>query len=306
MVLPAQADDFGTFRANLAQQLKLEGIDPTLLDKALGEGFQPSQKVLDKLKHQPEGKFSFQRYFSRLASDTRTKNGRKNLQTYKTLLTQTEERFGVPKEVIVALWGMESNFGKNTGGYKIVPALTTLAYGSHRKTFFRKELIAALKIAQEGHVDVLNMTGSWAGAMGQCQFMPTSFTNYARDGNADGKRDIWHTKADVFASAANYLKKHGWQTNRAGAQRVTLTKILPKLDLTKRGLTKVKPVSAWKKLGVSPKFGDLQDGKAKLFLPEGPSGRAWLVYENFDVIMRWNNSSYFAISVLALADKIGK
>jgi membrane-bound lytic murein transglycosylase B len=166
-----------------------------------------------------------------------------------------------------------------------------------------------MRILKEGHIEPEELKGSWAGAMGQCQFMPTSFIAYAADGDGDGKKDIWTNEADVFASAASYLKKHGWKRDQAWGQRVVLSKILPAFKISERGLSGRKTVAEWKKLGIIAKKGGLKVAdteKARLYIPNGPSKEAWLVYNNFDTVLDWNRSSFFAFSANALADAIGQ
>lgn len=303
----AQAETFQQFISGLKEEAISKGISKNLVEEAFANVKEPKPKVSEKLKNQPESTFSFSAYTSRLASDKRASLGAQNYQQNQEELEKIANEYGVPATVLVALWGVESYFGKLPGKFQIIPSLTTLAYNSHRPQFFRKELMAALKIVEEGHTTLENLTGSWAGAMGQCQFMPSSFLHYAADGNADGKKDIWKTKADVFASSANYLKKHGWKKDELWGQRVILGKKLPAIKLTGRGLSQEKPMEYWQSLGIYPaKKGGFNNTPktARLFLPEGPSKKAYLIHHNFNVIMRWNNASYFAFSVLTLADKI--
>ncbi len=299
---------FEDFLTELKTEAASKGLPTDVLETSLEGLTAPLPDVMKRLETQPESTFSFKKYFGSMVSDHRVKKGQKNYMANRDELMEKSEKYGIPAETIVAMWGVETAYGNYTGGYDIVPSLATLAYASHRKKFFRKELFDALKIVSEGHKPASDMTGSWAGAMGQCQFMPSSFLMYARDGNGDGKKDIWSTLPDVFASAANYLKSHGWKSDEKWGERVTLTKYLPgDLDLSKRGLSQWMSVEEWEALGVAPKVGKLPKGtKARLFLPEGPSGRAWLTYHNFGVIMRWNNSSYFAVSALSLSDEIAK
>ena len=305
----SHAESFDQFISGLKKEAISAGISAELVEEAFANVKEPIPSVSKKLKNQPESKFSFTAYTDRLASDKRGILGAERYKENTAKLKEIEAEYGIPASTLVALWGIESYFGKLPGKFQIIPSLTTLAYNSHRRTFFRKELMAALKIVDQGHTTLPNLTGSWAGAMGQCQFMPTSFLYYAADGDGDGKKDIWQTKADVFASSANYLKKHGWKTGELWGQRVILGKKLPVLKLTGRGLSENKPMEYWESLGIYPaKKGGFEHAPqmARLFLPEGPSKKAYLVHHNFNVVMRWNNASYFAFSVLSLADKIEK
>ena len=205
---------------------------------------------------------------------------------------------------IVAFWGIETDFGRITGGFKVVPALATLAFDGRRGAFFRKELLHALRIIEEGHISAKQMTGSWACAMGQPQFMPSSFNGYAVDHDGDGRKDIWTTRDDVFASAANYLSRYGWRGDERWGREVRLPE---GFDASLQGLKVKKPIADWAALGVTLRGGAPLPGKtllASLILPGGKGGPAYLVYNNYRVILKWNRSHYFAIAVGHLADKI--
>ncbi len=240
-----------------------------------------------------------------MISDARVAQGRRLYKEHRELLARTSEKYGVPAQFIVALWGIETSYGNNTGGFGVVPALATLAYDGRRSKFFRSELMNALKIQDEGHISNKNMKGSWAGAMGQNQFMPSSFHAFAVDGNGDGKRDIWTSLPDVFASTANYLSKSGWDADEKWGRRVKLPAGFSK-DMA--SLKVKRDLSYWKKSGVTLLNGQpipVVDGmKASIVAPDGLSGPAYLAYDNYRVIMRWNKSTYFATSVGLLADRI--
>ncbi len=303
------AETFNEFLDGVRADLKKQSIDVSIFDKAMVGVEAPQPKVHQKLKKQPESVFTFSKYLNRLASDLRIKNGLANKEKHLSDLNRIEKEYNLPKEVILALWGVESAYGELPGDFKIIPSLATLAYQSHRRDFFRSELIKAVKIVHDGHIPLNDLTGSWAGAMGQCQFMPSSFYRFAADGNGDGRKDIWQTEADVFASTANYITQSGWQNNMPWGEAVTLTKILPPIKLSSRGLSGERTLKEWRAMGISHKtkkhLDKLTDNtKARLFMPDGPSKRSYLVYNNFDVIMKWNYSSYFAFSVLTLADAL--
>jgi membrane-bound lytic murein transglycosylase B len=305
----AYSETFDEFLKSVRQDLVKENVDATIFDRAMEGVEAPNKKVYEKLKKQPESIYTFTKYLNRLASDLRISNGMKNKELHKADLLRLEKEYDLPKEVILSLWGVESAYGKLQGNFKIIPSLASLAYESHRRDFFRRELIKAVKIVDDGHIGLDNLTGSWAGAMGQCQFMPSSFYSFAADGNGDGRKDIWQTEADVFASTANYITKSGWKNDMPWGEAVTLTQILPQVKLSSRGLSKPKPLSYWYEIGVAHKIKNKgakldDDAQARLFMPDGPSKRAYLVYHNFDVIMKWNRSSYFAFSVLTLADQL--
>ncbi|MBI1362722.1 MAG: lytic murein transglycosylase [Proteobacteria bacterium] len=301
-------DEFRTFIDELADDVAKQGMDKQLFYRAFEGNFTPYTRAVELIQQQPESKFSFTKYSASMLSTARIKKGQENFKAYHDTLQMVSDKYGVAPQVIVALWGVETFYGKWPGNHNIIRSLATLAYDSHRKAFFRKELMDAVHILQEGHITPEEMKGSWAGAMGQCQFMPSSFMTFAADGDGDGHKDIWNNPKDVFASTANYLKRSGWQTGKPWGERVVLTKILPPFKVSDRGLSEEMTIAEWKKAGIKAAKGDLPAGtsKARLFMPEGPSKKSYLVYENFDVILRWNRSSYFAHSVLALADEIAK
>ncbi len=291
-----------TFKARAAQQ----GISQSTLTLALAN-ISPNMRVIELDGNQPSAKWTFAKYRNKIVDPVRIKKGREMYQKHYKALKQTEAKYGVPAEIIVALWGVESNFGVNTGGFDVIPALATLAWDGRREKLFTDELIAALKIIDAGHVTHNNMKGSWAGAMGQCQFMPSSFMRLAQDGNGDGKKDIWGTEEDVFASAANYLSKSGWQSGYRWGREVVIPKNFPK---NLEGMDVKKPLSFWQKSGVRlPGGGKLPQSdniSASLIAPDGIGGDAFLAYDNFRVIMKWNRSTYFATSVGLIADQIAR
>ena len=205
----------------------------------------------------------------------------------------------------MALWGIETNFGQHTGGFSVIAALATLAYDGRRSAYFRGELLNALRIIQEGHISAENMKGSWAGAMGQSQFMPSSFLSYAFDYDKDGKRDIWGTRKDVFASIANYLSSVGWRDDITWGREVVLPAGLDGKALSDKKTVKL--MAEWQALGVRlPGGGDLpkRNLKSRLVVPDRGDGRAFFAYANYDNILKWNRSNFFAIAVGSLADQI--
>lgn len=301
----AQTQSFDTWLQQMRIDARNQGISQKTIDAAL-TGIQPKQRVIELDRKQPEWKKTFAQYKEMIVNETRVKKGRRLIKEHWSTLDAVEKQYGVPKQYIVALWGIETNFGSNTGGFKVVPALATLAWEGRRAKFFRKELINALKIIDAGHISAANMKGSWAGAMGQNQFMPSSFNAYAVDGNGDGRRDIWGTKKDVFASTANYLKQNGWIAGQRWGRRATLPQGFSK-DLV--GPKIKKPISYWAQLGVRKYGGGVlpQDNlQASIVAPDGVGGEAYIVYNNYQVIMDWNRSTYFATSVGLLADRLAQ
>ncbi len=299
----ALADPFDTWLAGLRREARVQGIKKSTLDQALA-GVRPIPKVIAHLKNQPEFKLTLQRYMKIVVTPARIAAGRARLAENRTLLTAIGRKYGVQPQFIVSLWGVETRYGEITGGYPVVGALSTLAYQGSRRRFFRGELLKALRILDQGHITPKRMLGSWAGAMGQNQFMPSSFLNFAVDHDGDGRRDIWRTKADVFASTANYLKRSGWRKGQAWGRPVRLPK-----GFNTAGARTRRSVAQWSKLGVRRANGGAlprSSVRGRILMPEGREGRAFLVYDNFRVILRWNRSNFFAIAVGTLADRIAE
>lgn len=284
-------------------EARREGISRQVIDSAF-VGVTPNERVVELDRKQPEGRITFAKYFQNTVTDGRIKKGRALLAENRAVLDRVAGTYGVPTKVVVALWGVETSFGANTGKFSIIRSLATLAYEGRRAEFFRKELKDALRIMQQEGFGPEKMIGSWAGAMGQCQFMPSSYLKWAVDFDGDGHRDIWATRADVFGSAANYLKSNGWIAGDGWGRPVRP----PRLSKDLVGLEVRKPLAEWQAMGVrQPDGSDLPvaDMTASLVHP-GEEGRYWLVYNNFRTIMHWNRSTYFALSVLQLADAIGQ
>jgi membrane-bound lytic murein transglycosylase B len=253
-----------------AEALKA-GVDAGTLDAALGS-VEEIPRVMELARNQPEFKMTFDQYLEIVVSNERVTKGRALLKENRALVDRFAVPAGIPTSVVVALWGIESNYGTRLGDFEVIPALATLAYNGFRAQFFRGQLIAALQIVSQGHIGLHAMKGSWAGAMGQCQFIPTSFLAYAADGDGDGRMDIWTNKADVFASIVNYLRRVGWR-----------------------------PGLAWG--GEVPAGSGAGQGE-RIVRPAGAGGSAYRTTENFRVILRWNQSDFFGLAVGLLSDKI--
>ena len=249
---------------------------------------------------------SFLQYHKRIVSPLRIQQGRQMMAQHRRLLEEVGQKYGVQPRFIVALWGIETSYGRNTGNFNIIEALATLAYDGRRRHYFRRELLAALHILQEGHISPDKMTGSWAGAMGQSQFMPSSFLNLAVDYNGDGRKDIWTTPADVFASAANYLSQSGWRPGQIWGRPVQLPK---RFNTRHANLNIRKSLHRWQKIGVRSSSGQhlpRVSMRGSIILPNDSLYPAFMVYHNFRVLMKWNRSTYFATSVGLLADAVVK
>ncbi|MBT3534067.1 MAG: lytic murein transglycosylase [Rhodospirillaceae bacterium] len=302
---PAGAQDFKTWLAELRAEASSKGISDTILDAALGQ-ISPIPRVIELDRRQPEFTMTYTQYRDRVVPASRIRKGRAKFLANRALLEEIGAKIGVQPRFIVALWGIETDFGRVTGGFKVIPALATLAHDGRRSAYFRKELLNALRILNEGHISPKAMVGSWAGAMGQCQFMPSSFLAHAVDYDGDGRRDIWTTRQDVFASAANYLAKSGWRADQTWGREVTLP---AGFDAALADLKVQKPIGAWQALGVRNVAGGDLPGRqlaASIVLPEkGKMSPAYMVYNNYRTTLRWNRSTYFALAVGLLSDGIG-
>lgn len=301
---PAQ---FPAYVEQLKAQARTNGITDVTLDKAFAN-IRFVDRVINSDRNQLEKKVTLDDYLTKVLSAGKIEQGKALYQRYQSQLSPVTARYGVPASYIVALWGMESGFGKIQGTEDVISALSTLAFEGRREVFFTKELMAALTIIQQGKVGDLQLKGSWAGAMGQNQFMPTSFLAYGVDGDGDGKIDIWNNIDDVFASTANYLSTQGWKPGVGWGQEVTLPKGF-KAKLAGLSDGQAKKVAQWQRLGVAPvRKGSFShpDSRAWVIIPDDLQGRAFLVYDNFRTIMHWNRSYYFAISIGMMADSINQ
>lgn len=300
----AAKEPFDQWLSKLKVEARENGISQTTIDSALAN-VTLIEKVVKLDRKQPETVQTFQEYMAQRLPQSLIDTGKAMLNQNRAILEEVGRKFGVQPRFIVALWGVETRYGKYTGGFSVIDALTTLAYDNRRAAYFRKELLIALQILDENHIELADMKGSWAGAMGQSQFMPSSFVNFAVDFDADGRRDIWTTKADVFASAANYLSKSGWKDDQTWGREVRLPK---NFDLSLVDLKIAKPMNEWETLGVTKIDGSPLPTRqlvGSLVQPKGGNGQTFLVYDNYRTILKWNRSTYFAMSVGHLADLIG-
>ena len=297
---------------NYIQEIKAiarkQGVKETTLDIAF-RNLKLNNKIVELDRKQPERKKGavWQGYKERVVSSSRVATGKRKLKENLPMLKQIEKQFGVEKEILVGLWGAESNFGGYMGDFDMIRSLTTLAYEGRRREFFQKELVNALVILDQGHVSRSNFKGSWAGAFGQVQFMPSTFMKHAFDYNQDGRKDLWYNNGDALASAANYLNNIGWVGGIGWGKRVTLP---PRFNV--RYVNMKLPMYKWKQMGVQYADGSWLTNSGtqlKLIDPDGKYGsnrEVYLVTENFDRIKEWNRSDYFATSIGLLAEEIGK
>ncbi len=300
----APAEPFPEWLEQFRADARVRGISRVTIEDALSD-VEPIPRVVELDRRQPECSLTFREYLSRVGSDERIARGRKRLAKHRALLNAVSTKYGVPPQVIVALWGIETDFGRLTGGFQVIPALATLAHDGRRSAYFRKELFNALTIIDQGHIRAADMMGSWAGAMGQCQFMPSSFLRAAVDNNGDGRKDIWKTQSDVFASAANLLRSNGWVKGRIWGRPVRLP---ASFDPALVGHDTRKPLAEWQRIGVRRSDGrnlPRVDITASVIMPGGAGGPAFIVYENFRAILKWNRSDFFALTVGYLSDRIG-
>lgn len=299
----AAETDFETWLAVLRQEAAARGLKPATIEAAL-TGLTPIPRVIELDRKQPEFTMTFQDYMDRAVSPARVERGRELMREHRALLAEVEAKYRVPPRFVVALWGIETDFGRLKGSFPVVQALATLAYDGRRSAYFRRELFDALSIIDQGHITPDTMIGSWAGAMGQNQFMPSSFLRYAVDYDGDGRRNIWTSHADVFASTANYLKTVGWREDQTWGRPVALP---TGFDLGQAKLEIQKPLEEWQALGVRRMDGADLPGRtlsASIVLPAGAGGPAFMIYENFRVILRWNRAQFFATAVGQLADRL--
>lgn len=300
-----QNPDFSRWLAELRKEARAEGISARTLDQSLQGLKAPLARVIELDRSQPEFHQSLQQYLASRVNPSRIALGKQMQKRYPTWLGRVEKAYGVQPFYILALWGIESNFGQHAGSFSVIHALTTLAHDGRRASYFRRELLEALRIIDNGHIKASRMQGSWAGAMGQCQFMPSSFNRYARDADQDGRINIWSSIPDVFASTANYLRQAGWQVGQPWGQQVKLPE---NFSAELIGLDQHLPISRWQELGVQLIDQPFPAGNmmASVILPAGKEGAAYIVYPNFHVLLKWNHSNAFAIAVGMLADEISR
>ncbi len=293
---------FGAFVEGVKAEARRAGIRDATLQSAFA-GVAPNERVIELDRRQPEFTLTWPEYKARVLPDTRLQAARANAAHHRALLAQVESRFGVDPGVIMGIWGIESAFGANKGNYRLVEALATLAWEGRRAAYFRKELINALRILDAGDVTPARMTSGYAGAMGQPQFMPSSYLSYAVDFDGDGRRDIWDDVPDVLGSIANYLARNGWRPGEPWGQPVTVP---PGLNPAEAGRENRRSLGEWMRLGVRRAEGgpfSRGDVAGALILPDGAEpGEGYIVYANFAAIRRYNPSDFYALAVGLLGD----
>jgi membrane-bound lytic murein transglycosylase B len=296
------ASDFASCVSGLQQQAREKGLGDHLVS-ALGQA-NNLERVVALDRSQPEFTETFADYFNRRVTDYRVSRGRSLLKKHRPLLRELSREYGIPPQYLLAFWGLETNFGNYLGKIPTLDSLATLACDQRRSAFFTGELFDALALADQYNLELERMLGSWAGAIGHTQFLPSAYRRYGTDGDGDGRVDLWGSIPDALTSAANYLKNLGWQPELRWGREVSLPVDFPYQDA---GIDTRRSLSEWQRLGVrrvnGVPLGDT-DVSAALLVPSGANGPKFLAYDNFHVIMRWNRSQFYALSVGHLADRI--
>ena len=313
-----RADDFGNWLAEFRAEAGGKGISPATLDAAL-TGLGPLEKVLNRDRKQPEFKLTFETYSRRLLKPVNIERGRAMMAEHAGLLRRVSDLYNVQPRFIVAIWGIETRYGAIKGKNEIVPALATLAFDRRRSRFFRAQLLDALRMVDKGFIGLADMKGSWAGAMGHPQFIPSSYLAFAQDFDGDGRRDIWNNLGDVFASIANYLRQHGWSDARTWGRGVRVPKAIRQdydsmLGGEAKGCralgqtTGPRSLGEWQAAGVRRLSGAALPAvelDARLVMPDGAGGGAFLIYRNYESLLRYNCSNLYALTVGLLSDAVG-
>lgn len=307
---------FEEFLAALRAEALSKGISQRTIDAALGS-VEPLPVVVERDRTQAESTLTLDQYLARRIPPRAVRTAREMAARHRTELQRASKAYGVPRSIITAIWGLESNFGRFQGVRPTVATLATLAYDGRRAALFRDELFAALRIIDSGDIAPEAMKGSWAGAMGQAQFMPSSYLKWAADGDGDGRRDIWTSLPDVFASVARYLQEHGWAEGERWGREVRLSnrvaeRVAAAVPMrlagpcgAARDMTEPRPLTEWRSLGVTQRSGALlpaADIAASLVRVDA---RRFLVYRNYEALLAYNCAHTYALSIGILADRIG-
>ena len=296
-------EHFSSCTAALADRAKQEGVSQQIIDEIFPH-LVHQDRVIELDRSQPEFVQTFPGYFSKRVTDWRTEKGKAMYAKHEKLLHKLSDKYGVPPHYLLAFWGLETNFGSYKGKMPVLDSLATLACDKRRSKYFTQEFLVAVKLMQREKLKKDNMVGSWAGAMGHTQFMPSAYTHYAIDGDGDGQINLWESEEDALSSAANFLASLGWERSFRWGREVKLPE---GFNYQETGYKNRKPLSEWHEQGVKKADGSpLGEGEttAYVIVPAGHNGPAFIAYKNFRVIMRWNNSEFYAIAVGVLADRI--
>ncbi|MBS4044818.1 MAG: lytic murein transglycosylase [Alphaproteobacteria bacterium] len=317
-VAPFNRVEFEAFLAEVRTEALQKGIKANVVQTAL-TGVEPVMRIIERDRNQAEFKLSFATYRDRVITPLNVQRGQKLRDDHQALLRQVTQRYGVQPRFVLAIWGIETRYGAVKADVPLMHSLATLAFDRRRSSYFRNELFSALTMLDRGYIDFPTMKGSWAGAMGQPQFMPSSYLAYAEDFDGDGRRDIWGNTGDVFASIANYLAKHGWNTSQTWGREVRISPELQKSlgNYAREGrsgcraidqMTRDMSLEEWSKLGVRrADGGELPKAQQSgaLVQPDGAGGPTFLVYGNYRSILRYNCAHHYALTVSLLADRLG-
>jgi membrane-bound lytic murein transglycosylase B len=300
---PARADSFAGFVAGVRAEARRQGVAEPTLNTAFA-GVDLNQHVLELFNHQPEFTLTWAAYRAKVVNETRIATGRTVYAQNRALLAAVQARYGVDPGVILGIWGLESNFGATNGSFRVIEALATLGYATHRGGYFRTELLAALRILDSGDIAAARMLGSYAGAMGQPQFMPSSYLRLAVDFDGDGRRDIWDDRADTLGSIGNYLAHSGWRGGEPWGQKVLVP---PDFDAGREGREMRRTLAEWMRQGVRRADGSAfarPEMTGAVVTPDGAGGEAFMTYGNFAAIRKYNASDFYALSVGLIGDRI--
>jgi peptidoglycan lytic transglycosylase B len=310
---PQDLPPFEKWLAELRAEAESRGIAPALLDRAFS-GIAPVTQILERDRTQAEFTLDLDTYLKRRLTKSTIRTAQRMHREHARLLRRIEAQYGVPSRMLVSVWGLESNFGKFSGVRPTIPTLVTLAYDPRRATLFRSELFSALEIVNNGDIELERLKGSWAGALGQPQFMPSSYLKYAQDFDGDGRKDIWNSPADVFASIANYLKQHGWREGALWGREVKVPTAredsidaLPRRDSgcrAERLMTEAKSLVEWRKLGLRTVANRPLPSAAVDASLVSAGKRTFLLYDNYDALLGYNCAHTYALSVALLSERL--
>lgn len=299
----------GALRAEAIER----GISEALIDRAFAD-VKPVEQVLERDRTQAEFTLDLDAYLKRRLTPAMIRQARQQYARHRSVLQKIEKTYGVPARIVVSVWGLESNFGRFAGVRPTIPALVTLAYDPRRGSMFRSELFNALEIVNRGDIELERLKGSWAGALGQPQFMPSSYLEYAQDFDGDGRKDIWSSRADVFASIAYYLQQHGWTPGQTWGREVRVSSIMQKalLDVPRREtgcrarrlMTDPRPLEEWRKMGLKTATGGALPRAAMEGSLVEAGTRTYLLYGNYEALLGYNCAHSYALSVALLADRL--
>jgi membrane-bound lytic murein transglycosylase B len=312
--VPTAEQPFSAWLEGAIADARSRGFSDALINDTLAD-LEPLPRVVEHDRNQAEVTLTFERYFQTRVTSQTVRRGRELARQHRTMLTRIERAYGVPRRIVLAIWGMESRYGRNMGRTPVFQALATLAWEPRRSEFFRDQLFDAMTMVSRGYIDAPSMTGSWAGAMGQTQFMPSSYLAHAVDFDGDGRRDIWRSTPDALASIASYLKGYGWNSSQTWGREVAISatvreQIADQIPMRTEGcyamrtMTERRPLSEWRSLGVRRIDGGALP-KAEVAAALAQVGdRTFLLYSNYDALLGYNCAHHYALSVAMLSERL--